>query len=106
QSVANIIPTSKRLLSKKLPSREITASNYRSVRRFGKRKTKRTMLNRITTQRIARKYAPIAEYANEWTELIIPLRTSKVPNIERAKETITRLRFQTLSMPLRSCTIV
>src|SRR6266566_8233080 len=104
-SIANIAPTSRRLLSKKLPSREITESNSCSGCSFGKRKTNRAMLNTITMQRNARKYAPIAEYANEWTELMIPLRTSKVPNMERAKEAITRLRFQTLSIPLRSCTI-
>ena len=48
---------------------------------------------------------PIADCVNEWTELRIPDRVRNVPRIVRQNVAITSERFQTRSMPRRSCTI-
>src|SRR5258708_34221857 len=82
-SVAKAIPTSKRLLSKKMPSREITESNSGSGRSLGKRKMKSAVLKTMIRTRKARKWEPMPEEAKEWNELRITLRTSKSPKMER-----------------------
>ena len=53
----------------------------------------------------ARNQAPIELLANEWIELTTPERVRNVPKIESSNASATSTMFQTLSMPLRSCTI-
>ncbi len=47
----------------------------------------------------------MADCVNEWTELRTPDRVRNVPRIVRQNVAITSERFQTRSIPRRSCTI-
>ena len=51
------------------------------------------------------KYQPISVATKAWIDDRMPLRVRNVPKIDSAKAPVISAMFQTLSMPLRSCTI-
>ena len=51
------------------------------------------------------KYQPMFVETKAWIDERMPLRVRNVPKIDSAKAPEIRQMFQTLSMPLRSCTI-
>ena len=58
-----------------------------------------------TNPRKPSSHGPIADWVNEWTELRTPERVRNVPRIVRQNVAMTSERFQTRSIPRRSCTI-
>src|SRR5437763_142615 len=53
--------------------------------------------NAAATPMKPRNHAPIGDCANEWIELIRPLRVRKVPKLERQNAPVTSVAFQTSS---------
>ena len=58
-----------------------------------------------TTPRNASSHGPMSDCVNACTESITPERVRNVPRIVRQNVAITSDRFQTRSIPRRSCTI-
>ena len=95
--------TKRRLLNRKLDSREIKDSSLCSLRRCSLFLTKKKMK---TAKMMARKYAnqlPMEDCAKAWTEAMMPLRVRNVPQIASQNEPKTSHMFQTFSIPRFSC---
>src|SRR5712671_900217 len=95
----------RRLLNRKLDSRETSASSLCSLFKCDLFTTKKYVK---TTKLIIRNHpnhAPIVDWANACTELMIPLRVRKVPRIESQNVAKISHMFQTFSMPRFSCII-
>ena len=58
-----------------------------------------------TTPRKASSHGPMSDWVKECTELMTPERVRNVPRIVRQNVAMTSDRFQTRSIPRRSCTI-
>jgi hypothetical protein len=83
QKIAKTSPRKSRLFSRKLASRERIESSWLSERSAGSLKKSSVSVLPTASTRNARKYGPIADCANECTELMTPLRTTNVPKIAR-----------------------
>ena len=59
----------------------------------------------MTTKRNVSSHGPIDDCENACTDVTMPERVRNVPRIVRQNVAITSDRFQTRSMPRRSCTI-
>ncbi len=57
-----------------------------------------------TTIRNPRSTGPTSDCVKEWTEMIVPERVRKVPNMVSEKVVITKIRFQAWSIPRLLCT--
>src|SRR5690606_40262873 len=57
-----------------------------------------------TTTRNANRTGPMADWVNEWTEVMVPERVKKVPRMVRAKAEMTRTKFHACNIPRRCCT--
>src|SRR5579884_3236647 len=96
----------KRLLKRKIASREITESISIWLLSLADRKINVPKERSSMKERNPRIKSPRpGSAANEWTEERIPLRTRNVPINEREKARMMRKRFQTLNIFLDSWTI-
>src|SRR5437773_3790281 len=102
QRMAKAAPTSSRLLNRKVLSRDTKESRRASLLRSGRRYRSRPTATTTQKPRKPANTGPISDLVNEWTEEMTPLRVMKVPRIESRKVMITRERFQTRSIFLRS----
>src|SRR5271155_1939090 len=93
----------RRLLNRKLDSRETSDSSlcslWRCDRFFTRKKVQTARINPMKT----RNQVPIEDCANACTELITPERVRNVPNMESRKVAKMSDIFQTFNMPRFSC---
>ena len=103
QSTVKQATSRRRLLNKKLDSRETRDSSLCSLLRcdlfFTKKNTQVASVSAINTTN----QSPIEDWAKAWTELMTPERVRKVPSIESRKVEKISHTFQTFSMPRFSC---
>ncbi len=104
-STTNAKPANSRLLTRNADSRETGESIRPGDRRRSPRQKMSAMLVAATTPRNTSSHGPMSDTVNECTEFRTPLRVRKVARIVKQKVDRTRDRFQTRSIPRRSCTI-
>ena len=106
QKITTQSPTSSRLLTRKIASRESSESIRRSERRSSSRETISAVEPISTTAIRTSSGAPTVEAPKAWIDCRTPERTRKVPS--RASEKVPTISdtFQTLSMPRFSCTMI
>ena len=93
------MPTSSRLLKKKLASRERALSSLASVCSRSQRDQVSHAMNTPPRSRNQAKNVPTGDWANECTLEMMPLRVMKVPKMESANENPTRITFHRFSIP-------
>ena len=93
------------LLARNAPSREIGESIAPGARRRSPRHAINASETTTITPNAPSRYGPIVPLLNAWTLLITPLRVRNVPRMVSENVAISRLMFQTRSIPRRSCTI-
>src|SRR5690606_19792194 len=87
---------SNRLLAKKVPSRDQNESRRGAEETRWERVANRANEPPSTTTRNANRTGPMADWVNEWTEVMVPERVKKVPRMVRAKAEMTRTKFHAL----------
>src|ERR1700730_18018910 len=97
--------SNRRLLNRKLDSREASDSNRCSLRKWERFLTKKNRQTPKIMIRKVRNQSPIEDCAKACTELITPLRVRKVPKMQSMKVTKMSHMFHTFSMPRFSCII-
>src|ERR1700691_1500375 len=95
--------SSRRLLNRKLDSRETRASSLCSLLRCDLFFTKKKVKTPKVIIKNQPNHSPIVDCAKACTELMIPLRVRNVPRIESQKVAKISHMFQTFSMPRFSC---
>ena len=93
------------LLARNAPSRLIGESIVPGERSLSPRQPMRMIPVATTIPKKVSNHGPIELWLNECTLLITPERVRNVPRIVRLKVATSSDRFQTRSMPRRSCTI-
>ena len=105
QKITAASPTSSRLLTKKIDSRESSESIRRSGRSWSSRVTISSVEPIATTAIRPSSGPPTVEAPKAWIDWSTPERTRKVPRRQRQNVPEIRLTFQTFSIPRFSCTI-
>src|SRR5208282_624306 len=95
----------RRLLNRKLDSRETSDSSLCSDLRCDRFATRKKLQTARVNPMNTRNHEPIDDCANACTELITPDRVRKVPSIESRKVAKMSAMFQTFNMPRFSCII-
>src|SRR5450755_2771799 len=95
----------RRLLNRKLDSRETSDSSLCSLLRCERFATRKKLQTASVNPMKTRNHVPIEDCANACTELITPERVRNVPSIESRKVAKMSAMFQTFSMPRFSCII-
>src|ERR1700681_888776 len=95
----------RRLLNRKLDSRETSASSLCSLLRCDRFRTRKYVHTASVNPMNTRNQVPIEDCANACTELITPERVRKVPSMESRKVAKMSAMFQTFNMPRFSCII-
>src|SRR5690606_38090148 len=93
-----------RLLAKNDPSRDQNESSRGADATRWERVANRAKEPARTSTRKPSSTGPIADWVNEWTEVMVPDRVRKVPKIVRANADITRTKFHACSIPRRCWT--
>jgi hypothetical protein len=93
------------LLARNAPSRDTGESMEPGERSRSPRHPMSPMDKATTTAKKASSSGPMADSLKAWTESSTPDRVRKVPRIVSEKVATSNDRFQTRSMPRRSCTI-
>jgi hypothetical protein len=102
QKITKTSPTSSRLLTRKIASRESGDSMRRSARRSSRRLTIRIVDPIATVPIRISRGVPTVDAPKAWIDCRIPERTRKVPSKDRQNVATTRLTFQVFSIPRRS----
>src|ERR1700689_2151215 len=89
----------RRLLNRKLDSRETSDSSLCSLLRWPRFATRKKLHTASVNPIKTRNHVPIEDCAKAWTELITPDLVRNVPNIESRNVAKTRAMFQTFNMP-------
>jgi hypothetical protein len=105
QKITSARPTSSRLLTRKIDSREARDSIRRSGLSWSRRVTIRTVEPIATTAIRPRSGPPTVDAPKAWIDCSTPERTRNVPSRQSVKVAEIRLTFQTFSIPRFSCTI-
>ncbi len=92
-----------RLLTRNAASRETGESICPGERSCSARQATNRIDTVAQTPRNASRSGPIADWLNACTELITPDRVRKVPRMVRQNVATTSERFQSRSIPRRSC---
>ncbi len=92
------------LLARNAPSREMGESIEPGDRSRSPRHAINPSDTMTMTAKKASSHDPTGPSPNAWTELITPDLVRNVPRIVRENVATSRLRFQTRSIPRRSCT--
>ena len=97
-------PAKSTLLARKAASRETGESMRPGARRWSPRQAMRPMPTAATIPRKARSNGPTDDCEKAWTEFTTPERARNVPRMVRQNVATRSERFQTRSIPRRSCT--
>ena len=106
QSTANAIPTSNRLLKRKLASLLTRLSSSAFASRSLSRVATRYTVTVTDRMRKPRNQLPTLDCANECTLEITPLRVINVPRIASRNADTTSVTFHFRSIPRFSCTMI
>ena len=93
----------RRLLNRKLDSRETSASSLCSLLRCDRFTTRKKVQTASVNAMKTRNHEPIDDCAKACTELITPERVRNVPSMESRKVAKMSAMFQTFNMPRFSC---
>jgi hypothetical protein len=104
-STTSANPAKSRLFNKNAASRETAESMRPGDRSLSPRHAISPTLPNTQIPRNVNSHGPMLDCENACTELITPDRVKNVPRIVRQKVDSTSDRFQTRSIPRRSCTI-
>src|ERR1700687_820720 len=105
QSMVKQTTSNRRLLNRKLDSRETSDSSLCSVLRCDRCAIRKNVQTARVSPMNTRNHVPIEDCAKACTELITPERVRKVPSIESRKVAKISAMFQTFRMPRFSCII-
>ena len=106
QKITAARPTSSRLLTRKIASRE-SRDSIRLVERRSSSRERIKSVEPITTTAIRPSSGPpTVEAPNAWIDSRMPDRTRKVPSRARANVPQIKVTFHTLSIPRRSWTMI
>ena len=105
QKITKHMPTSTRLLSRKIASRLSSESSLWVERRLSRRETTRATEPSVHSAMKPTKGTPSVESPKAWIDCRIPERTRNVPTRARMKAPMTSETFHMRSIPRRSWTI-